>query len=185
MFIRLFTIGSRRLSLSYVSVNNDSFFTPLSITGESSSNGTILVYLPNFSYTEILKVLKSIDTVKFRVYYDCSSDWTFSKNIEFKKINSAGFMKDFLECSAVITQCGFSTTCEAIYLKKPLWAISIRGQFEQEFNSKILKSRGVFTHPFNSRNLNWWLESKEVSTIEIVDDLERLIKRIITIYDEN
>jgi uncharacterized protein (TIGR00661 family) len=184
LFIRIFTIGAIRLSLSYVIVNKDSFYSPLKVWSEVDDHDFILVYLPNFSHYEILKVVKSIDNKKLKIYYDCKSSWTFSNSIEFKKIDSENFMKDLAKCSGVITACGFSTTCEAIYLKKPIWAIPLKGQFEQEFNSKILSSRGVFTGEFTTENFKLWIDNLQVSNLEIGDDIERLLKRIEDIYEK-
>ena len=184
LFIKMFTIGATRLSLSYVLVNKDSFYSPLKVWSEVDDQDFILVYLPNFSHYEILKVVKSIDNKKLIIYGDYRSNWTFSNSIEFKKIDSENFMKDLAKCSGVITQCGFSTTCEAIYLKKPIWAIPLVGQFEQEFNSKILSSGGVFTQNFTSENFKLWIDELQVSNLEIGDDIERLLKRIEDIYEK-
>jgi len=62
-------------------------------------------------------------------------------NIEFKKKGS-WFLKDLKDCKAVIGTAGFSLIAESLYLKKPYFAIPLKGQFEQILNALLLKEKG-------------------------------------------
>ncbi len=97
----------------------------------------ILVYQtkPNKSLIKILKTLKE----KFIIYgYNLEKK---EKNIEFKK-RGAEFIKDLEKCKAIIATSGFTLISEALYLKKPYFAIPLKGQFEQLLNSLFLKESG-------------------------------------------
>lgn len=63
-------------------------------------------------------------------------------NLVFRKIGP-GFLYDLAECKAVIATAGFTLISEALYLKKPYFAIPLRGQFEQTLNALFLKKSGL------------------------------------------
>nr|MCU0374824.1 glycosyl transferase [Chitinophagaceae bacterium] len=48
-----------------------------------------------------------------------------------------------LHCHGIITGGGFETPAEALYLKKKLMCIPIRGQYEQECNAAALQQAGI------------------------------------------
>lgn len=98
----------------------------------------ILVYLtrPDRKIASILKTIPQ----DFVVY-------GFNKenkeaNLEFKKIGKS-FLRDLNQCKAVIATSGFTLMSEALYLKKPYFAIPQKGQFEQTLNSLFLKGAGL------------------------------------------
>lgn len=93
----------------------------------------ILVYLTKKD-RKILSILKKIEE-KFIVFgYDNEKK---VKNLEFKIRKD--FLKELKNCKAVIATSGFSLMSEAIYLKKPYFALPLKGQFEQVLNSLFLK----------------------------------------------
>ena len=60
------------------------------------------------------------------------------ENITYKKISST-FIKDLSKAKAVIASAGFTLISEALYLKKPYFAIPLKGQFEQTLNALFIK----------------------------------------------
>lgn len=94
----------------------------------------VLVYLTKEN-SEIISLLKQINE-KFVIYgYNKSLK---IKNIYFRKFGKS-FLKDLASCKAVIASSGFSLMSEAVYLKKPYFAIPLQGQFEQTLNALFLK----------------------------------------------
>lgn len=97
----------------------------------------ILVYLTKKN-AGIMELLKGYNK-EFIVYgFDVNKT---SGNLKFKRFGT-GFLKDLSECGAVIATAGFSLISEALYLKKPYLAVPLHGQFEQFFNSIMLKKSG-------------------------------------------
>lgn len=97
----------------------------------------ILVYLTKKD-DAFLKMLGKLDG-EFVVYgYDVFKK---RKNLEFRKAGQR-FLEDLRECRAVIASAGFTLIGEALYLKKPYFAIPLKGQFEQMCNSLFLKKAG-------------------------------------------
>ncbi len=97
-----------------------------------------LVYLSNRD-DELEEVLSKVNE-RF-VVYGGSRERSRVKNILYKK-KGKGFMKDLEKCKSVIATSGFSLMSEALYLKKPYFAIPLKGQFEQFANSLYLEKSG-------------------------------------------
>lgn len=101
-------------------------------------NGTILVYLPSYSGTEIYNELSKY-----------SNQWNFSvfnktpiysqSNFKFFDLDKEKFADELIDCSIVITSAGFETPAEALYLSKKLAVIPIKGQYEQACNAQALQ----------------------------------------------
>jgi len=118
----------------------------------------ILVYLTKKD-KGILKILQGIDE-KF-VVYGYNKNKT-KDNLEFKVKD--GFLRDLASCKAVIATAGFTLMSEAIYLKKPYFALPLKGQFEQTLNALFLKKAGFGEY------------SEEFNYEELVDFLSKLSK---------
>ncbi len=101
----------------------------------------ILVYLSK-PCQNLPHILKSIPE-NFIIYGQDKSEKI--KNIEFKN-PSQNFIKDLANCKAIIGSAGFSLISEALYLKKPYFAIPLKGQFEQTFNAIFLKKSQLGTY---------------------------------------
>ncbi|MBS3078712.1 hypothetical protein J4218_01190 [Candidatus Pacearchaeota archaeon] len=61
-------------------------------------------------------------------------------NLFFRK--KENFLNELKDCKAIISNAGFTSVGEAIYLKKPYLAIPLKGQFEQVFNSIYIEKKG-------------------------------------------
>lgn len=99
----------------------------------------IFIYQTSKTNHRLIDVLKGIDE-KFIIYgFDKNEK---DNNITFRKFNDDVFFKDFCECKAVIMNGGLTTITEAVFLKKPILAVPIKGQFEQYFNASTIQSLG-------------------------------------------
>jgi uncharacterized protein (TIGR00661 family) len=63
-------------------------------------------------------------------------------NLEFHPPSNEGFVEALRTARAVVAGGGFSLMSEAVYLRKPLLAIPLRGQFEQLMNARYLERSG-------------------------------------------
>ncbi|VVB80032.1 Glycosyl transferase family 1 [uncultured archaeon] len=101
--------------------------------------GTRILVYQTQKDLEFLKVLKEIKE-KFIVYgYNKN---LVDGNIHYKKAGRE-FLKDLSECKGIIATAGFTLISEALYLKKPYFAVPLRGQFEQVLNALYLKQSGM------------------------------------------
>ncbi|MCX5747203.1 MAG: teichoic acid biosynthesis protein [Proteobacteria bacterium] len=62
--------------------------------------------------------------------------------LRFLPFSEPGFIADLATCRAVIAGAGFTLMGEAVYLKKPMLAVPLAGQFEQQLNARYLEREG-------------------------------------------
>ena len=63
-------------------------------------------------------------------------------NLHFKLFNENEFYDDLASAKAVICNGGFTFISEAIHLKKPIYSIPARGNFEQTLNGYYVQRLG-------------------------------------------
>ena len=63
-------------------------------------------------------------------------------NLRHRPFSETGFIEDLASSRAVIAGSGFTLMGEAVYLRKPMLAIPLRGQFEQVMNARYLQYEG-------------------------------------------
>jgi len=165
---------------------NPQIFTPI-ISREvrnlkTVNEGFYLVYLPAYDLDKIKSVFKQFQQERFVVFADVK-EVTHKKNITIYPLNRAEFLIQLSKCYGVITAAGFSTTSDALYLKKKLLVIPQKNQFEQKCNALALKKMGVtivkkLKNKFIPEIENWMNESKIVK-VNYEDNVELIVQNII------
>ena len=101
------------------------------------------VYLPAYDDKRIIKALKEIKDVEWEVFSKHTKKSYREKNISICPINNEAFIKSLVTCTGVLCGAGFETPAEALFLKKKLMVIPMKGQYEQQCNAAALKKMGV------------------------------------------
>ncbi len=115
----------------------------------------ILVYLSR-DIPGVLDILKQIDE-RFVVFgYNVNKK---EGNLEFK--TREHFLKELKNCKAIIASSGYTLISEAVYLKKPYYAVSLKGQFEQVLNGISIKKLkiGDWGEEVTKRNIERFLKN--------------------------
>ncbi|MBD3163767.1 hypothetical protein GF323_01060 [Candidatus Woesearchaeota archaeon] len=99
----------------------------------------IFVYQTSNTGEKLIDILKQLDE-NFIVYGFNKNKK--EKNIIFRKFNDDIYFEDYCEAKALIANGGLTTITEAIYMKKPILSIPIKGQYEQVFNAKTVEKMG-------------------------------------------
>ncbi len=99
----------------------------------------VLVYFTK-GFDSALETLRASRDERF-VVYGYEREETVG-NIEFKRASSAGFLRDLATCKAVIATAGLTLLTEALHLGKPMLALPMAKQFEQELNAALLTASG-------------------------------------------
>lgn len=104
-----------------------------------SDDNRILVYLTK-SFGSLLQELEGYKHQRFVVYGtdECGT----RGNLEFKAASREGFLADLAACRGVVASAGFTLLTECLHLGKPLYALPLAGQFEQELNALLLEASG-------------------------------------------
>ena len=185
-FLRRFAKCDYNIGLSYNKID-DFIYQPLInenlLNREIEDNNFFLVYLPSISIEYITSQLKDFKKYKWKIY--SNENGKNSKNIEYKKLNKDEFINDMINCSGIITASGFSTTSEALILKKKLWSIPLKGQYEQICNATLLKSMGVLTDYITTETIEDWISNYSVIDYNWEDPTNKIIEKIIKIHERS
>src|SRR6218665_501771 len=112
---------------------NEHIFTPIISEDvrklKTVNEGFYLVYLPAYDLEKIKSVFKQFDKERF-VVFSKVKEKIVKKNMVIYPLDRAEFIRQLAKCYGVITAAGFSTTTEALHLKKKLLVIPQKNQFE-------------------------------------------------------
>ncbi|MEM4258202.1 MAG: glycosyltransferase family protein [Candidatus Thermoplasmatota archaeon] len=106
----------------------------------------IFVYHTIGSNPAILETLKK--TQETYIIYGMKKSGT-EKNVVFKQFNEHDFFTDISTAKAVITSGGFTVISEALFLRKPIFCLPIKNQFEQMLNGFWVEQLGAGISTFS------------------------------------
>src|SRR5450631_625858 len=101
------------------------------------------VYLPSYSDKRIIRVLSEIKDIEWQVFSKHNKKTYREGNLYIRPIENDTFIQSLLSCTGILCGAGFETPAEALYLKKKLLAIPMKGQYEQQCNAAALATLGV------------------------------------------
>jgi uncharacterized protein (TIGR00661 family) len=165
---------------------NQNIFTPIISedirTLKTTNAGYYLVYLPAYDIEKILSVLKQFEKERF-VVFGKVAEKIKKKNISIFPLNRTEFINQLANCYGVITAAGFSTTSDALYLRKKLLVIPQKNQFEQKCNALALKKMGVTVIKNLKKKripkIKNWMDDSKVIKVDYPDNAELIVQNII------
>ncbi len=141
------------------------------------------VYLPAYSNDRIIKVLKECDDVRWEVFSKHCDAEVEVENIIIKPIQNDAFIQSMANSSGVLCGAGFETPAEAMYMKKKLMVIPMKGQFEQQCNAEALKKLGVpVLKSLKKKHLvsiRSWILSEEKPDVQYEDQTAAIVQMIL------
>ena len=138
-----------------------------------TNKGHYTVYLPAYDDKRIINILSQFTYTKWQVFSKHNKT-TFTKgNITIQPICNESFIQSMASAQGVLCGAGFETPAEALYLKKKLMVIPMKGQYEQQCNAAALKEMGVpvikSLKEKHSDKIKSWLASKDVIAVDYPD----------------
>ena len=137
------------------------------------------VYLPAYDDERIIGILSKIPDIRWQVFSKHSKKKYTEKNVEINPIRNETFIESFIHCTGILCGAGFETPAEALYLKKKLLVIPMKGQYEQQCNAAALETLQVPVisklrkkHIGTIRN---WAAAGPVHFMDYPDNTERII----------
>lgn len=123
-----------------------------------------IVYLPAYGDSMLIKMLSKLDGT-FVVFSKFSTFSYKKNNVTIIPAQVQEFTKRLITCRGVITSAGFETPAEAMYLRKKLMCIPIKGQYEQYCNAAALEELGIPVYERLSAGIlrNWVNETTAAS----------------------
>ena len=110
------------------------------LTATGTPGEHVLVYQTSSSQNNLIPALNRIPKIPFIVYGFNRSEQ--HANVTLKKFSEDGFIGDLASAKGVISNGGFSLLSEAVYLKKPVCSVPVKGQFEQFVNAAYIEKCG-------------------------------------------
>ncbi len=162
-------------------------FTPV-IRGQirnakPTDNGHYTVYLPAYSDKRIIGVLSKITDVNWEVFSKHTKMEYHTENVHVRPVSNEAFIESFISCKGVLCGAGFETPAEALFLKKKLMVIPMKGQYEQQCNAVSAAELGVpvikSLKPKFEEEILKWTANPQLIEVDYPDITENIIDRII------
>lgn len=145
------------------------------------------VYLPAYSDKKILKVLGEMKEVQWQVFSKHTKEAYRKGNITISPVNNDSFIKSMVSSAGIICGAGFETPAEALFLKKKLIVIPMKGQYEQQCNAAALQLMNVPVLKKLSLSRikeieNWLKKDAETALVNFPDCTEQIIAELFNDY---
>ena len=108
-----------------------------------TDRGHYTVYLPAYDDRKLLPILNKFPAVRWHVFSKHTRAPYHIGKISVYPVNNLEFTASLTSCTGVLCGAGFETPAEALYLRKKLLVIPMKGQYEQHYNAAALKQIGV------------------------------------------
>jgi len=149
------------------------------------------VYLPAYSDKRIIRVLTEIKNIEWQVFSKHNKEIYQKGNLYIRPIENDAFIKSLISCTGILCGAGFETPAEALFLKKKLLVIPMKGQYEQQCNAAALDNLGVpVLKSLKDKHLDKiksWAKSPQSIPVFYPDITEKIIDLVIreNIFEEN
>jgi uncharacterized protein (TIGR00661 family) len=166
---------------------DDQIFTPVIRQQIREAKPQVLphytVYLPAYSDEKIIKTLSLCNKIEWEVFSKHSKKTYRIKNVLIKPINNDAFIDSFINCTGILSGAGFETPAEALYLKKKLLVIPMKGQYEQQCNAAALKKMGIpvikSLKKKHIATIQTWLDTEQKIKVNYPDNTQKIINDLI------
>lgn len=166
---------------------NKNIFTPIirsQIRNATPTQGEhYTVYLPAYSDKRIINLLSRFPDQRWEVFSKRRKEPFEHENIFIHPVTNEAFVQSMLSAKGILCGAGFQTPSEALFLKKKLLAVPMKGQYEQQCNAAALKLLGLPVikniKPRQYKKVKAWLQSDANILMDYPDETEWLLERII------
>ncbi len=147
------------------------------------NGGHFAVYLPAYDDDRIIKVLSAIKQVNWQVFSKHTKKEYAEKNVHIRPINNDSFVESLINCTGILCGAGFETPAEALFLKKKLMVIPMKGQYEQQCNAAALATMSIPVLKSlklkHADKIDKWVNSKNYITVNYPNLTEKIINQLI------
>ncbi|MBN8699343.1 MAG: glycosyl transferase [Chitinophagales bacterium] len=145
--------------------------------------GHYTVYLPAYSDERILKVLGELKDIQWEVFSKHTRKEYKKGNVHIRPVHNDAFIDSFIRCTGILCGAGFETPAEALFMKKKLMVIPMKGQYEQQCNADALADMGVPVLKSLKRKhlekIKTWANEKQLILVNYPNNTERILDMII------
>ncbi len=143
------------------------------------------VYLPAYGDEYLLKMLSYFKNTRWHLFSKHAKRAYQEDNITVSLITNDAFVEDMAKSKGVLCGAGFETPAEALFLKKKLMVIPMKGQYEQQCNAVALGQMGVPVikqlDESQFGEISNWLDSTDKIKVNYPDLTPMIVRRIFEI----
>lgn len=185
LFMKNFAKSKEYIGIHYKQYDKNIIYTLIKdeiINTKPKSNPHITIYLSSISLKKQTLFFQKFPKYKFEIFHpNCTKKETV-KNITLFPL-CENFKQSLINSSGYISQAGFESSSEALYLQKPLISIPIKHQYEQKCNAKALKELGAtILTKLEYTSVKIWLETKKppkrISTSKSSEVAKKIIEKV-------
>ncbi len=137
------------------------------------------VYLPAYDDKRLVEKLSHFGNIRWHIFSKHAKKPYYLANISVFPITNDEFVADMASSIGVLCGAGFETPAEALYLKKKLMVVPMKGQYEQKCNAAALEMMGVPViknlKEKHFGEIGKWLESDKKVEVDYPDQTQRII----------
>ncbi len=147
-----------------------------------TNKGHITVYLPAYSDDKLIKFFTAIKEIEWQVFSKhARKDYRY-ENVSVRALHNDAFIGSLSAGNGLITNGGFESPAEAMFLGKKVMAIPMQNQYEQLCNAAAMKQMGVtvinkIDADFEIR-LREWLSDADPVHVDYKDQLPEMMEQI-------
>ena len=144
--------------------------------------GHYTVYLPAYDDERILKNLLRFEDIQWQVFSKHNKTPVVEKNVRILPIQNELFIQSLASAEGVICGAGFETPAEALFMKKKVLVVPMKGQYEQHCNAAALEEMGVpVIQSLKKKHfptIEKWLKNDARITVDYPDITDRILDHI-------
>ncbi len=151
-----------------------------------SNLGHYTVYLPAYDDRYLVKYLAHWPNIKWEVFSKHEPRGYHVGNVQVLPVLNEAFNISLASCEGLLTGGGFEAPAEAIFLSKKVFAIPMKGQYEQLCNAEGLKRIkvpvGYDLDEKHKSPINDWINHQSAVKVDFPDNVERVVKMLFEKY---
>lgn len=148
--------------------------------------GHYTVYLPAYDDKFLVKQLQQVKEVQWEIFSKHEKRPYTEKNITIKPIHNEAFNKSLATSEGLLTGGGFEGPAEALFLKKKVMMIPMKGQYEQQCNALSAMRLGVpIIHQIDSafiEELRNWIADEQKIVVDFPDETANIVAELVSSY---
>jgi len=153
---------------------------------ETSNLGHYSVYLPAYDDKTLLKHLGAVKDVQWQVFSKRQKTPMQAGNVQIFPVNNEAFNKSLASCEGLLTGGGFEGPAEALFLKKKVMMIPMKGQYEQQCNALSASKLGVpvvaeINDSFGGHLTKWINDDKKI-IVDFPDETAQIVDKLVKQY---
>ncbi len=154
----------------------------------ATQEGFFAVYLPAYRDPLLIRYLSEIPEAEWLIFSRYTKEaHRPAPNIRVVPVHNESFLQAMAQCQGMLTGGGFETPAEAMFLGKKVFAIPVKGQYEQQCNAAALAQMGCPTAPKLSletvEKLKTWVESPQPNPVPFPYHTVEVVEQVLSLKD--